>query len=84
MFTYFVISKTRLFYRLSLICYLASEDIKQNELNLFVTMLGELVWPSSKSGRQKGHGLVLLLLSFLFKKVVVCGHCLVTLSITSY
>ena len=25
-----------------------------------------------------------LRLSFLFKKVVVCGHCLVTLSITSY
>ena len=26
----------------------------------------------------------MLRLSFLFKKVVVCGHCLVTLSITSY
>ena len=28
-----VISETRLFYRLSLVCSLASEDIKQNEMN---------------------------------------------------
>ena len=32
--------------------------------------------------RQKGFGTIPLRLSFLFKKVVVCGHCLVTLSLT--
>ena len=39
----------------------------------------EPVWPS---GKQKDLGSILLRLSFLFKKVVVCGHCLVTLSLT--
>ena len=34
------------------------------------------------AGKQKGLGSIPLRLSFLFKKVVVCGHCLVTLSIT--
>ena len=29
-------------------------------------------------------GSIPLRLSFLFRKVVVCGHCLVALSITSY
>ena len=33
-------------------------------------------------GKQKGLGSIPLRLSFLFKKVVVCGHCLVTLSLT--
>ena len=36
------------------------------------------------AGKWKDLGLIPLQLSFLFKKVVVCGHCLVTLSITSY
>ena len=31
---------------------------------------------------QKGLGSIPLRLSFLFEKVVVCGHCLVTLSLT--
>ena len=33
-------------------------------------------------GKQKGLGSIPLRLSFLFKKGVVCGHCLVTLSLT--
>ena len=36
------------------------------------------------SGKRKDLGSIPLRLSFLFKKVVVCGHCLVTLSIISY
>ena len=36
------------------------------------------------AGMRKDFGLIPLRLSLLFKKVVVCGHCLVTLSITSY
>ena len=36
------------------------------------------------AGKRKDLGSIPLRLSFLFKKVVVCGHCLVTLSITSY
>ena len=39
---------------------------------------------SGKVGKRKDLGLIPLRLSFLFKMVVVCGHCLVTLSITSY
>ena len=35
-----------------------------------------------KAGKQNDLGSNLLRLSFLFKKVVVCGHCLVTLSLT--
>ena len=35
-------------------------------------------------GKRKDLGSIPLRLSFLFKKVVVCGHCPVTLSITSY
>ena len=42
----------------------------------------EPVWPSGKAGKQKGLGSIPLRLSFLFKKVVVCGHRLVTLSLT--
>ena len=34
------------------------------------------------AGKQKDLSSNLLRLSFLFKKVVVCGHCLVTLSLT--
>ena len=37
-----------------------------------------------KAGKQKDLGSIPRRLSFLFKKVVICGHCLVTLSITSY
>ena len=33
---------------------------------------------------RKDLGSIPLRLSFLFRKVVVCGHCLVTLSSTSY
>ena len=36
------------------------------------------------ASKRKDLGSIPLRLSFLFKKVVVCGHCLVTLSITSY
>ena len=42
----------------------------------------EPVWPSGKAGKQKGLGSIPLRLSRLFKKVVVCGHCLATLSLT--
>ena len=35
-----------------------------------------------KAGKQKGLGSIPLRLSLLFKSVVVCGHCLVTLSLT--
>ena len=41
----------------------------------------EPVWPS---GKRNDLGSIPLRRSFLFKKVVVCGHYLVTLSITSY
>ena len=44
----------------------------------------EPVWPSGKAGKRKDLGSIPLRLSFLFKNVVVGGHCLVTLSITSY
>ena len=37
-----------------------------------------------KAGKRKDLVSIPVRLSFLFKKVVVCGHCLVTLSITSY
>ena len=37
-----------------------------------------------KAGKRKDLGSIPLWLSFLFKRVVVCGHCLVTLSITSH
>ena len=36
------------------------------------------------AGKWKDLSSIPFRLSFLFKKVVVCGHCLVTLSITSY
>ena len=36
------------------------------------------------AGKRKDLGSTPLRLSFLFRKDVVCGHCLVTLSITSY
>ena len=42
------------------------------------------VWPSGKAGKRKNLGSIPLRLSFLFRKVVVCGHCPVTLFVTSY
>ena len=46
----------------------------------------EPVWPSGKAlgWYVEGPRFDTLRLSLLFKKVVVCGHCLVTLSTTSY
>ena len=41
----------------------------------------EPVWPSGTVGMQKDLGLIPLRLSLLFGNVV-CGHCLVTLSLT--
>ena len=35
-----------------------------------------------QAGKQRDLGSNLLRLSFLFRKVVVCGHCLVTLFLT--
>ena len=46
------------------------------------SQLSEPVWPSGKAGKQKSRSSILLRLSLLVKKVVVCGHCLVTLSLT--
>ena len=45
---------------------------------------GELVWPSGKAlaGKQRDVGSNPFRLSFLFKGVVVCGHCLLTSSLT--
>ena len=45
--------------------------------------LGEPLWSSGKAGKQKGLGSIPLRLSFLFKKVAVYGHYLVTLSLTN-
>ena len=42
---------------------------------------GLAVW-RYKAGKRKDLGSKLLRLSFLFKKVAVCEHCLVTLSLT--
>ena len=49
---------------------------------VFVSRFGLAV--RRKAGKRKDLGSIPLRFSFLFKKVVVCGHCLVTLSITSY
>ena len=59
-----------------------SVDVKHPVYLLTYTY--ELLWPSSKAlgWKQKGLGSIPLWLSFLFKKAVVCGHCLVTLSLT--
>ena len=49
--------------------------------------VSEPVWPGGKALGWQAEGprfVTPLRLSFRFKKVVVCGHCLVTLSITSY
>ena len=44
---------------------------------------GEFVMVREGSGKQRDLGSIPLRLSVLFKKAVVCGYCLVTLSITS-
>ena len=41
----------------------------------FFFFISEPVWPSGKVGKRKDLGSIPLRLSFLFKKVVVCGHC---------
>ena len=44
----------------------------------------EPVWPSGKAfGKQKGLGSIPLRFSSFFKKVVVCGHSLVTSTLTN-
>ena len=63
---------------------LSTEHTFSLSITLYLTLYCEPVWPSSKAGKWKDLGLILLRLSFLFRKVVVCGHRLVTLSITSY
>ena len=63
---------------------LAKPSRKHNyncKVNVYVF---EPVWPSGKAGKRKDLGSIPLRLTFLFEKVVVCGHCLVTLSSTSY
>ena len=47
---------------------------------VFVSRFGLAV--KHYAGKQKGLSSILLQLSFLIKKDVVCGHCLVTLSLT--
>ena len=62
-----------------------------SELNV-KQQLGDRTWFVSRfglavgcyAGKRKGLGSIPLQLSFLIKTVVVCGRCLVTLSITSY
>ena len=55
---------------------------KASLTNVFsVIPFGLAVW--RYAGKQKGFGLIPLPPSFLFtEKVVVCGHCLTTLSLT--
>ena len=52
----------------------------KQRMMLFIRTFGEPVWPS---GKQKDFGSNPLRLSFVFKKVVLCGPCLVTLSLTT-
>ena len=65
-----------------------SVDVKQhfNQLELVKTNLKNVsrfgLAVRRWAGKQKGLGSIPLRVSFLFKKVVVCGHCLVTLSLT--
>ena len=59
---------------------------KVRDMLLIIIICCETVWPSGKAlgCRRKGLGSIPLRLSLLFRKVVVCGHCLVALFITSY
>ena len=53
-------------------------DYNWEETNSFCILLAGLA--EHKAGKQEDFGLIPLRLFSLFKKVVVCGHCLVTLS----
>ena len=57
---------------------MVSVDIKYHVYLLFKK---KIMWGISR-GMVLGLGSILLRLSFLFRKVVVCGHCLLTCSIT--
>ena len=54
-------------------------DYNWEETNSFCILLAGLA--ERKAGKQEDLGLIPLRLFSLFKKVVVCGHCLVTLSL---
>ena len=62
---------------------LASEDIKQKQNERTNVAACEPVWSSGKAGKHKGLSSLPLRLSLLFKKIVVCGHCPVTLFLTT-
>ena len=65
--------------------------LRLSELN-FKQQLDDSTWFVSRfglavrryAGKREGLGSIRLQLSFFFKKVVVCGLCPVTLSVTSY
>ena len=65
---------------------MVSVDVKHHVYLLtylnFVSRFGLAV--RRLAGKRKDLGSIPLRLSFFFKKVVVCAHCLVTLSITPY
>ena len=65
-------------------CHSLSYKSEPENVHIYIYIYGEPVWPSGKAGKRKNLGSIPLRLSFLFKKVVVCGHCPVTLSMTSY
>ena len=59
------------------------EEARNNRVQLYREHQGRFGLAVRRySGKQKGLGSIPLRLSFLFEKVVVCGHCLVTLSFT--
>ena len=75
----------------SLIVLMVSVDVKQymmkksNDLGFICDCVSNVdVLKETPDGKRKDLGTIQLRLSYLFKKVVVCGHCLVTLSVTSY
>ena len=71
-------------------------DIQDDPLDITTMMMirttARMLLPVSRSGlavrrqagKRKDLASIPLRLSFLLKNVVLCGHCLVTLSITSY
>ena len=63
---------------------MVSVDVKHHVYLFTYVNRCKPVWPSGKAGKRKDLGSIPLRLSFLFKKVVVCGYCPVPLSITSY
>ena len=72
----------------SLISHLASVDVKQQKRSTDRKREKNVSWfglaVRRQAGKRKDLGSIPLRLSSLFKKVVVCEHCLITLSITSY